>query len=464
MQVSTVRYKDLNHEFRIDAEYYREEVLNRLNILEEYNSDFLENLVDFLIGPFGSTVTVDKYVEKSNYKYVRNKDINDFRIRDDELALVPEDIYNSLSKFHITENDLLITVVGTLGKVAIATKEDTKSIFSCKSTVIRTRKVNPFYLLVYLNSETGKMFSLRGKRGAIQEGLNLTDLKEIKVFVPSANFQGFIENIVRKSFTSIDHSKILFTRSKTILLRELGLFDWQPKHQLSFVKRYSDTEQTGRLDAEYYQPKYEEIIKAIKNYSGGWNTLGNLVNIKDKNITPKERQLYKYIELANIGGNGEITDCMIEEGQSLPSRARRKVMVGDVIVSSIEGSLSSIALVDKNFDNALCSTGFYIINSKTLNSETLLVFLKSMLGQLQLKKGCSGTILTAINKDEIKKVVLPKISATTQTQIQQKVTESFDLRRKSKHLLECAKRAVEIAIEKNEQIAVTWLNEQVREY
>lgn len=40
MQVSTVRYKDLNHEFRIDAEYYREEVLNRLNILEEYNSDF----------------------------------------------------------------------------------------------------------------------------------------------------------------------------------------------------------------------------------------------------------------------------------------------------------------------------------------------------------------------------------------------------------------------------------------
>ena len=166
---------------------------------------------------------------------------------------------------------------------------------------------------------------------------------------------------------------------------------------------------------------------------------------------------YKYIELANIGRDGEINDCMVERGQDLPSRARCKVNTGDVIVSSIEGSLESIALITEEYDNALCSTGFHVINSDVLNSETLLVLLKSRVGQLQLKKGCSGTILTAINREEFGRIVVPFIKADKPSEIQQKIIESFNLRKHAKDLLECAKRAVEIAIEQDEQTAIDWL-------
>ncbi len=159
--------------------------------------------------------------------------------------------------------------------------------------------------------------------------------------------------------------------------------------------------------------------------------------------------------------NGEITSCMLQEGKYLPTRARRLVSAGDVIVSSIEGSLSSIALIEKEYDQALCSTGFHVIRSENFNPETLLVLLKSKVGQLQLKKGCSGTILTTINKDEFGKLVLPKIAETKQTQIQQKIRQSFHLRQQSKHLLKCAKRVVEIAIEQDEQTAINWLENKV---
>lgn len=188
-----------------------------------------------------------------------------------------------------------------------------------------------------------------------------------------------------------------------------------------------------------------------------------MVDLKGENFIPADKTEYRYIELANIAGNGEITDCMIEQGQDLPSRARRKVATGDVIVSSIEGALDSIALIDEEYDQALCSTGFYVINSQAFNSETLLVLLKSIVGQLQLKKGCSGTILTAINKDEFSKVILPILAAEKQIQIQQKVVESFELRKQSKHLLECAQRAVEIAIEKDEQTAIDYLEKETEE-
>ncbi|MYA58714.1 hypothetical protein F4X88_20765, partial [Candidatus Poribacteria bacterium] len=38
-----------------------------------------------------------------------------------------------------------------------------------------------------------------------------------------------------------------------------------------------------------------------------------------------------------------------------------------------------------------------------------------------------------------------------------KVIESFNLRKRAKDLLECAKRAVEISIERDEQTAIDWL-------
>ncbi|RKU15544.1 hypothetical protein C6500_20410 [Candidatus Poribacteria bacterium] len=169
------------------------------------------------------------------------------------------------------------------------------------------------------------------------------------------------------------------------------------------------------------------------------------------------RTEYKYIELANIGRDGEIKGYVVEHGQDLPSRARCKVNSGDVIASSVEGSLESIALITEEYHNALCSTGFHVINSDVLNSETLLVLLKSSVGQLQLKKGCSGTILTSINKDEFSKIVVPTIKTKKQTEIQQKVIESFNLRKRAKDLLGWAKRAVEIAIEQDEQTAIDWL-------
>ncbi len=86
--------------------------------------------------------------------------------------------------------------------------------------------------------------------------------------------------------------------------------------------------------------------------------------------------------------------------------------------------------------------------------------LKSSVGQLQLKKGCSGTILNAIDRNEFKKIILPSIPKSKQLEIQNKVTEYFNLRKQSKRLLESAKHAVEMAIEQDEDTAIQWLNQQ----
>ena len=174
--------------------------------------------------------------------------------------------------------------------------------------------------------------------------------------------------------------------------------------------------------------------------------MANLCFVNDKNFNPSDDIEYKYVELSNIGNSGEITGCTTSIGAELPSRARRLVHTNDVIVSSIEGSLQSVALVTNEYDKAICSTGFYVVNSKTINPETLLVLFKSEPMQNLLKQGCSGTILTAIGKTEFQNLVMPKIRKEVQTEISDYVQKSMSLRIEAKQLLESAKLKVEDAI------------------
>ena len=371
---------------------------------------------------------------------------------------------NQIAAFKLEDRDVLFNRTNSkefVGRTGIFKKfSDENIVFA--SYLVRINPdpeiVTPEYVTAFLNTKYGIIDIKRRARHSVnQSNVNLEEAKRIEIPLLCNQLQGKITLSFDKAFDLLQASESAFHQAQILLLAELGISDSQPEQQLTFVKNFSETQAAERIDADYFQPKYDEIINAIKNYSGGWDTLGNQGHVKDTNFNPDAGTEYKYIELANIGSDGEITDCMVEQGEDLPTRARRKVAIEDVIVSSIEGSLGSIALITEEYDSALCSTGFHVVQSDVLNSETLLVLLKSSIGQFQLKKGCSGTILTAINKEEFSKIAVPKIRTEKQTEIQQKITESFNLRKRAKNLLEHAKRAVEIAIEQDEQAAIDWL-------
>ncbi len=467
MQYSIVDFSEIakNSDFRIDAECYTPYHLKVERTISKKSFNLVEDYAVSVIN-FGA-YSLCNYIEflDSGKPFLVTEDINNNVIETSKLHYISEAVHLLLHKSHCFKGQVLLTMAGAyLGQAAVFNED-----FECSSNqaiakiTLKPNSIDPYYLSTFLNCRYGQSQIERFRTGTGQPNLNLGLIKTIKVVEASNHFQGVIEKGVNTALELRREGINIYEETQTLLLSELGLTDWQPKHRLTFVTNYSDMEQAERIDADYFQPKYEEIVHTIKSYSGGWDTLGCLIDLKDENFIPADKTEYKYIELANIAGNGEITGCMIEQGQDLPSRARRKVATGDVIVSSIEGSLDSIALIDEEYDQALCSTGFHVVNSQAFNSETLLVLLKSIVGQLQLKKGCSGTILTAINKDEFGKVILPIIAEEKQLQIQQKVVESFNLRKQSKHLLECAKRAVEIAIEQDEQTAIDWLEDRTKE-
>ena len=352
----------------------------------------------------------------------------------------------------LKKNDVLICRTNGnpkyVGKAAIVPKNYE---YAFASYVFRLRPktdiINSATLVSFLNSKYGRIEIEKYSMVGNQANFSPAKFRQIAIPILSKELNNKIEEIVYKSFELLEESKSLYSQAEDLLLGELGLKDWQPKNTLYTTKKFSDFAQSGRLDAEYYQQKYDEIERELSKK----NTLeiSKVGQICDKNFTPLDNVEYKYIELADIGAYGEITGCTMAIGSELPTRARRIVHKGDVLISSIEGSLQSCAIVPKEFDNALCSTGFYVMTPNKINAETLLILLKSTVIQLLLKKGCSGTILTNISKDEFLKIKIPILPEAIQTKIASLIQQSFECKAQSKQLLEDAKRMVESEIEKN---------------
>ena len=451
MQFSIVKFQEIkNAGFRTDAEYWHPEFIK--------NADLVSTKTKIKDVVIPNIPNIKSLPINRDFDYL---EISNISTNSCEYQTVPVKRGEEPDRAHyiLKKKDIVVSTVRP-NRNAVAFVEEDGIIGSSGLSVLRAKDIEPEYLFAFCKTDYFVKCLIRASKASMYPAVATNDILDTSLFVPSPQFRETITEFVKNSLLYIHASHEIYDMTQDLLISELGLDSWQPMHKLSFIKNFSETQKFERIDAEYFQPKYEEMIAIISDYPGGWNRLGNLVLLKDEDFKPEDNVEYKYIELSHIAENGEIIDCIVDRGQDLPTRARRKVSVGNVIVSSIEGSLSSIALVDEKYNDTLCSTGFHVVNSHILNSETLLVLLKSIVGQLQLKKGCNGTILTAISKDEFGKIVLPTLPQKMQTEIQQMVTESFNLRQQSKTLLHRAKRAVEIAIEQGEQTAIEWLESE----
>ena len=362
MKCSIVNYSEAsrNFDFRIDGEYWHPNYLQSESKIENHEWSYLGDIARIKGGqrlPIGETFS------KCGIPYIRAEDIK-FFVDYESSPTISYELHQKLARYQTQTNDVLITIVGnSIGDVGFVKFNIERCNITENCAKLTDSSLLPDYLFLFLISDYGQNQIHREKVGTAQPKLALARIAYFKIPLLDNTFQLALRRFVIQSYEIYIQSKYQYSLAQTFVLSELGLADWQPKHRLTFVKNHSDAEHAGRIDADYFQPKYEEIVQGVKDYTGGCDILGNLVHLKDKNFKRADKTQYKYIELANIGGNGEIIDCMTEKGEDLPSRARCKVATGDVIVSSIEGSLESIALIDEEYNQSLCSTGFHAINS-----------------------------------------------------------------------------------------------------
>ena len=452
-------------ESRFDSEYYSKENLLLQTIIDTAGNKTINEYGGVLdCSAFYPSITGYYSNDRSLIPFIRVNEIANGLISiTDNTVFLPANIIEDNNKTIAVAypGDIIIAKGGnTLAKVGLVTDEF-PMYATCRDVIIlRTTSLqglNRHYLWSFLHSSFGQRMLWRSASQTGQPHLTLPAITKIKV-PEYKKLQDKIEKLYTLSVCKKQESNSAYRDAETILLTFLCISEKAYKSTGIAVKSISESFRvTGRFDAEYYQPKYESIAQKLNTSE----TVLSLCKLHDKNFVPQGHDSYQYIELADVGQSGDISDVDIQYGSDLPTRARRIVKSGQIIVSSVEGSLQSCALITDEYDGALCSTGFYVLDSDCINSETLLVLFKSEPIQALMKQRCSGTILTAISKDELLSMPLPMIDEDVQKAIAAKVQESVSLRRQSKQLLEYAKQAVEMAIEQGEDTALEWLKDKV---
>ncbi|MBN6516014.1 restriction endonuclease subunit S [Acinetobacter pittii] len=93
------------------------------------------------------------------------------------------------------------------------------------------------------------------------------------------------------------------------------------------------------------------------------------VAIKGDQRAPDQDETFTYVDIGSIDRVlKRISDPQILMGKNAPSRARKAIRNGDVLVSLTRPNLNAVALVTSEFDGQIASTGFEVIRPCLVDS------------------------------------------------------------------------------------------------
>lgn len=448
---SIIKKSQLEGANRLDAEYYQPEYLVLQKNLEQTKSIMSWGEIDgkFITGPFGSEFNTENYVKEGEYRYVRGKDVKDFFPTDEDNVYIPKEDYERLKRYSLIKGDILVSVVGTPGIGAIVDSTLPPAIFSCKSTVYRTRSINPFYFIAYLNSSYGRKLLERSVRGALQTGLNIDDLRDLLVFLPNASVQDNIGNVVKNAKKTFGESKSLYTQAENLLLEKLGLKDFKAEEGLYSVVNFSDVKAANRMDAEYFQPKYQKLLSLIRANDG--IALGELATIK-KGFEPGtdayEDEGKLFIRVSSVSKHELLEKDQKYINKKLYEELRKEYepKKGEILLTK-DASPGVAYLLDTAVEGIISSGILRLKLKEEINPDYLALCINSFIGKMQVERDAGGSVIAHWKPEQVRNLLVPILPESIQDKIAELVRRSHLARKKAKELLEDAKHKVEELIE-----------------
>jgi restriction endonuclease S subunit len=453
LEVSEVFKSELERTKRIDSEFYKKENLQIINFLKQKT---LKNLTEVVHISDGNHMSISEEFIDKGIPYYRGQDIHNFFIENASPVCIPEKIYDApvLQRSHLIKNDILLSIVGTIGKIALVTTND-KATCSCKLAILRPKNsISSELLAIFLISKYGQNQIQKFIRGAVQMGLILEDMDQLFIPIFTTEFDSQISKKVQSSKEYANKSQSLYRRAEELLLETIGLSNFKLSSKATNIKSFKNSFfKTGRLDAEYYQPKYEELINKVKKQP--YSLMSDLIIIK-KSIEPGSDvysdQGLPFIRVSDYDKFGIykpekcLSNSFYKENASLLECLYPKK---ETILFSKDGSVGTAYMMCENMQAVTSGAILHLTikNKAKVLPEYLTLVLNSEVVKKQAERDVGGSIILHWRINEIEKVVIPIVSMRIQRQIVNLIDESFTLRRKSEELLGEAKTLVENEIE-----------------
>lgn len=168
-------------------------------------------------GPFGSSLKHNEFTEVGEIAVLGIDNAVNNVFRWDKRRFITKDRYEeSFKRYRVFPRDVIITIMGTVGRSAVIPNDIPLSINTKHLACITLdeSKCNPYYLAYSIHSNPFISFQMKARnRGAIMEGLNLGIIKTLKLKDAPISLQNRFEEI----YSSITEKKNSLKRSASII-------------------------------------------------------------------------------------------------------------------------------------------------------------------------------------------------------------------------------------------------------
>jgi restriction endonuclease S subunit len=470
LEVSIVSWslvKSSSETIRFDPEYFKKVHLADDLLIATAPERFL-SFSDLTIKIDASAFypSIEEYYGEGGLPFLRVSDVDTFIDFDGSIRIPSElcDRYHTLQC--VDKGDIILTKGDSVARVGLVTQS---AAVSRDLIFLNTSKLNEsdlIFLYLYFQTDFFNRILLRSSSQTAQPHLTITLVRNLKVIACGDALKKQCATVVKQAFIQREYAINEFKRAETTLMQALGLEGWQPPEPLTYMRRASEAVLAGRLDAEYYAPAYDALLEHIKER--GAIRLGDAVreHIR-RGISPEyvEEGDLIVINSQHVGKTHVIINDNRKTLNSLVNNGNNQrngiVSQGDVLLNST--GVVTIGRCQCLLDDvvAVVDNHVAIIRPTEIDPVYLAYFLNSLPGQMQTERGYTGSSgQIELRPDVIEDFTVWQAPHETQVTIRQLVESANNARRKASMLLERAKKAVEIAIEQNEDAALDYLTKR----
>ncbi len=455
LDISSVSLHRLTETLRLDPEYYQPHYLELANKLSAANPVPVDSFAYVTDGIHGSP----EWVDHGGVTYLSAQCVKDNYFVLSGTGQISQDQNSQNPRTQARLGDVLLTTVGTIGNAAVVYEEILPANMDRHLGIIRTRAnedADPYYLATFLNSEFGRFQTFREATGNVQLNLFIDKIK--KLYIPVGHQFNDVGEITRLAYTKHLESKALYHQAEQLLLDELGLHDLELSDELHSEATATEAWTAQRLDADYFQAKYNRVLEALKRLRPKYILpLGSLLDIVTNGHTPRYHNL-EFGEVLFLTAE-HIFDFRIDYDSAKRILAehhenllkRTQLQEGDVLIT-IKGRIGNAVVVE------------YLSGPTNINQDVALLrlkpgyhpyyiigFLNSVPGKALIEQICTGQINPFLGLSNLRQILIPIFEEARMNElgqhVQQTVQRAYQSHWDARSLLEEAKYKVETLIE-----------------
>lgn len=164
-----------------------------------------------------------------------------------------------------------------------------------------------------------------------------------------------------------------------------------------------------RWDASYHASLPASVADVLRTPPLGAVYVNDVAVLSNDRVDPRRlgQQSFNYIEISDVNGFTGLVQAKEVLCADAPSRARKLVAAGDVLVSTVRPERGAIGVVPVPLDGAVCSTGFAVLRPRKINPTVLAALLRTEFVIYQILRNNMGVAYPAVDEACIMEILLP---------------------------------------------------------